>query len=75
MPPESSKNKRVAILAGAVLVLMLVWGVLLPSIAAWPRFQMARQRFEESGVNPSAFFYTDHPRMMEVRFRAGKVDD
>ena len=75
MPPESSKSKRVAVLAGAVLALMLIWGVLLPSIAALPGFQTARLRFEESGVNPSAFFYTDHPRMFDGRFRAGTPND
>jgi hypothetical protein len=58
-----------------VLALMLIWGVLLPSIAARPDFQAARLRFEESGVNPSAFFYTDHPRMFDGRFRTGKRND
>lgn len=75
MPQKSSKSKRVAVLAGAVFALMLIWGVLLPSIAAWPGFQSAQRRFEQSGVNPSAFFYTDHPRMLDGRFRTGNPND
>jgi len=58
-----------------VIALMLIWGVVLPSIAAWPYFQKTRQRFEASGVNPSAFFYTDHPQMLDRSFRASTATD
>ena len=68
MPLEFSKNSRIAAFVCAVTAIALIWGVLLPSIAARPEFETARLRFEECGVNASALFYSDHPRTYDARF-------
>lgn len=70
MPPESSKSSRVAALVCAVTAVTLIWGILLPSIAARPEFETARLRFEKCGVDPSALFYSDHPRTYDARYRS-----
>ena len=73
MPPTYLQNSRVFLLVGIVVATMLVWGIVLPSIAARPDFTAARQRFEDCGIDASAFFYTDHPRTFKTGFGAGKV--
>jgi hypothetical protein len=31
------------------------------------------EQFEQAGINPSAVFYTDHPKMAEIERRIDRV--
>ncbi|MCA9065666.1 MAG: hypothetical protein KDA96_21505 [Planctomycetaceae bacterium] len=59
----SSRSKRQITLLSVVAGCCFLWGIVFPDIAARPDFQRADQEFERDGIDPTALFYTDHPRM------------
>jgi hypothetical protein len=48
-------------LAAVTLVMTLIWGQLLPRVAATESFRKKRESLKQHGINPAAVFYTDHP--------------
>lgn len=59
---QETKSRRPALtLLSAVLIIVGIWGIILPRIAELPAMQEKIQRFDQKGINPNAFFYTDHP--------------
>ena len=72
MPTPNSNTRSDGQRARGVLSLCLVlilvvacWGYILPQIAALPSMQQKFERLEDKGIDPNAFFYSDHPRAFE----------
>ncbi len=56
------KNRHPALtLLVATLIIAGIWGAVLPRIADLPTMQQKIQLLERKGINPNAFFYSDHP--------------
>lgn len=43
----------------------ILWAVVLPAWVQTPTWQHRLQHLDHQGVDPGAFFYTDHPRLFE----------
>ena len=56
-----SRSKRVVLAAG-VVVLLVIWLRMLPTIASSPRHRAIGEQLDRAGVDAGALFYTDHPR-------------
>lgn len=50
--------------AAVVAVVAIVWLAYLPRLAQEAEFIEAQTRLESQGIDPGAFFYTDHPRAL-----------
>lgn len=64
MPSQPSLRRRCLRLMLSIAALAVVWTIILPRIATMDRYRLGEQRFRELGINPSALFYTDHPRTL-----------
>jgi hypothetical protein len=59
---EATKGRRPALtLLSAVLIVVGVWGFVLPRIAELPVMQEMIERLDRKGIDSGAFFYSDHP--------------
>lgn len=58
----ASRSHRIAALGLVVLLVFGVWGFLLPHLASHPTMQQKIQLLQQQGIDPNAFFYTDHPQ-------------
>ncbi len=77
MPPSHLENRyhqqvktrpaRVMGLSLIVLIAASAWGILLPRLARLPYFQDFQRRAQAEGIDATALFYTDHPRMWRDR--------
>lgn len=54
-------------------VIVVCWGFVLPRLAKVPSVRDRIDRFEQAGINPSAVFYTDHPKMAEIERRMDSI--
>ena len=52
-------NRGVCGLSAIVLVIVSVWGWVLPMIGNAPTIRTSIERNERLGINPAAIFYTD----------------
>lgn len=55
-----SRLRQYAMLLSGLMLIGLLWGIVLPRLAADPEFRALRREFREAGLDPSAFSYTDH---------------
>ncbi|QDU55764.1 hypothetical protein [Aeoliella mucimassa] len=46
-------------LAGCLVALLLVWGVVLPALTTQPQVEEQLDWLDERGIDPSAMFYTE----------------
>ena len=69
----TSKASRWGRLLIAVVAIVACWGFVLPKLAQLPSVRDRIDRFEQAGINPSAVFYTDHPKMAEIERRIDSV--
>ncbi|NOY42667.1 MAG: hypothetical protein GXP26_12635 [Planctomycetes bacterium] len=61
-PKTDAQGWRPALtLLAATLIIAGMWGVVLPRIADLPTMQQKIQHLERKGIDPNAFFYSDHP--------------
>lgn len=68
-----SKASRWGMLLIAVVAIVACWGFVLPKLAQLPSVRDRMEQFEQAGINPSAVFYTDHPKMAEIERRIDRV--
>jgi hypothetical protein len=47
----------------AIAAIAVIWGVVLPQLEKTPRVQARIRHLDGHGIDPAAFFYTDHPGM------------
>jgi hypothetical protein len=66
--PTASRAKMGWFVVGIVAI-GLVWGWLLPAISQWTSVQQRVEMIRQSGINPSAVFYSDHPSIREIELR------
>lgn len=62
-PVDLHRYYRWGSLVAATAFLTIVWGVVLPRLAATPAIREMIQRNERHGVDPSAMFYSDLENM------------
>jgi len=54
-------KKPVLMFSVAVMLIVGVWGIVLPRVAELPTMQEKIHHLDQKGIDPAAFFYTDHP--------------
>ena len=58
---NNARSRGWLVLAAVTLVMTLIWGLLLPRVAATESFRKKRESLKQHGIDPAAVFYTDHP--------------
>ncbi|QDT63150.1 hypothetical protein [Calycomorphotria hydatis] len=65
MNSDQAKHRGVKQLAAVVLLVSLIWLLVLPAVTRLPAVQNRIARHESAGIDPTAFFYTDHDGLEE----------
>lgn len=68
---KRNHNGSLALL-GFVVVVVVLWGLILPRVARWQAVQDRADRFSKAGINPAAIYYSDHPSMKEIEARVSR---
>ncbi|MHB0954982.1 MAG: hypothetical protein ACYC6N_20115 [Pirellulaceae bacterium] len=65
MPPTCSPNNRLGVwrLLAACLMIVSIWIGLLPALGRTPSVRTHIERNADGGIDPSAKFYSELPRM------------
>ncbi|MCU0711485.1 MAG: hypothetical protein MUC43_05465 [Pirellula sp.] len=59
-------------LFGFVVVVVVLWGLILPRVAQWRAVREREDRFSKAGIHPAAIYYSDHPSMKEIEGRVSR---
>ena len=62
---EPSLLRRLSRLFAVIVLTAVCFGYILPKLASRPTLQAKMERLEELGIDPNAFFYSDHPYVFE----------
>jgi len=59
----SSSRQRRGVIALAAIIIggSVIWLGVLPRVARLPAVRQRNEHFAARGIDPAAFFYTDHP--------------
>ena len=55
------RHWRVTTLCFVLLAMVCLWGFVLPRLAERPAMRDKMERLRKQGIDPAAFFYSDHP--------------
>jgi hypothetical protein len=54
---------------GCLAAMAFVWGWILPRLVTLDAVRSRIDSNRKAGINPTAVFYTDHPKMQEIENR------
>ncbi len=60
-PTNSGQRRGVLALAAIIIGALVIWLGVLPQVARLPAVRQRNAHFSARGIDPAAFFYTDHP--------------
>ena len=73
---EQTKSRQAALtFLTAALLIAGIWGIVLPQVAALPTMQEKTRYLDEKGIDPGAFFYTDHPNTFQITPQSLRTDN